>query len=151
VLGTAVPRSTAPSRGTLIVPLYGYPWYGFSPYYGALGLGPGAYSFSSEFGYGYPFAAPSSFAYASDLFDIEGPTGGLRLKVEPKQAQVFVDGYYAGIVDDFNGRFQHLDVAPGPHHVEVRSSGYEPLEFDITIQPRHTIEYRGALVPLPPS
>jgi hypothetical protein len=87
---------------------------------------------------GYPALAPYPF-------EIDGPTGGLRLKVEPRQAQVYVDGYYAGIVDDFNGHFQHLDMTAGPHHVEIRAPGYEPLAFDVTIQTHHTTEYRGAL------
>jgi hypothetical protein len=82
---------------------------------------------------------------APSPFESDGPTGGLRLKVEPKQAQVYVDGYYAGIVNDFNGLLQHLDLTLGPHHVEIRAPGYQPLAFDVLIQPRHTIEYRGAL------
>ena len=32
----------------------------------------------------------------------------VRLEVTPKEAEVYVDGYYAGIVDDFNGTFQRL-------------------------------------------
>ena len=63
---------------------------------------------------------------------------------------MFVDGYYAGIVDDFNGHFQHLEVTPGPHHVEIRASGYEPVWFDVNIQPHVTREYRSTLVPVPP-
>jgi hypothetical protein len=82
--------------------------------------------------------------------DPEGPTGGLRLKIQPKEAQVYVDGFYAGVVDDFNGRFQHLDLAPGPHRIEVRAPGRQLLEFSVTIQAHHTIEYQGTLLPLTP-
>jgi hypothetical protein len=134
-----------------------YPTYRGWPNYGpALGLG-GLGFFTDPFwsGSAYPGVAYGSGALWPDAgyanfapypFDADGPTGGLRLKVEPKQAQVYVDGYYAGIVDEFNGHFQHLDLTPGPHHVEVRETpGYEPLAFDIVIQPRRTIEYRGAL------
>jgi len=63
---------------------------------------------------------------------------------------VFVDGYYAGIVDDFNGHFQRLKLTPGPHHIAVRAPGYETLEFDVDIQPHHTTEYHGALTRLVP-
>jgi hypothetical protein len=90
------------------------------------------------------------YGYAPDPFDFFDEGGRLRLKIQPKEAQVFVDWYYyAGIVDDFNGRFQHLDLRPGPHHIEVRAHGYENLEFDITIEPHRTVEYRGALVKSP--
>jgi hypothetical protein len=41
--------------------------------------------------------------------------GALRLQVTPKDAAVYVDGFYAGIVDDFNSAFQRLPVPPGEH------------------------------------
>ena len=31
----------------------------------------------------------------------------------PSEARVYVDGYYAGTVDDFDGLFQRLNVSPG--------------------------------------
>jgi hypothetical protein len=61
-----------------------------------------------------------------------------------------VDGYYAGIVDNFNGHFQRLTLTPGPHHVEVRAPGHQPLEFDVIIEARRTIEYEGTLPSLAP-
>jgi hypothetical protein len=79
--------------------------------------------------------------------DSGGPAGGLRLKIEPRNAQVFVDGYYAGIVDDFDGRFQKLTLAAGRHHIEVRAASHEPLNFDVNIQPHQTTVYQGTLVP----
>src|SRR3954463_15414026 len=41
----------------------------------------------------------------------------LRLIVKPNDAKVYVDGYYAGIVDDFDGVFQRLHVPAGQHEV----------------------------------
>ena len=32
--------------------------------------------------------------------------------VDPAEARVYVDGYYAGTVDDFDGLFQRLNVSP---------------------------------------
>jgi hypothetical protein len=114
------------------------------PYFtSAFGIGAfGSYRYLPSYSYddyaGYP-------TYAQDPFDAAGPTGGLRLKVEPEDAEVYVDGYFAGIVGDFNGHFQQLKLTGGPHRVEVRAPGYLPLVFDVSIQPRHTTEYRGAL------
>jgi hypothetical protein len=72
----------------------------------------------------------------------------LQLKVEPRDAKVYVDGYYAGIVDDFDGHFQHLRLTPGAHHIKVEgASGSESLAFDVVIQAHHTTEYRGTLLP----
>ena len=73
-----------------------------------------------------------------------------HLQVAPKDAQVYVDGYYAGTVDDFDGHFQHLDLSPQLHHVEIRAPGYQPLVFDVVIQPHHKTNYRGKLLPSTP-
>ena len=167
LLGTAVPRTgTTPSSPGL---LSSYSLNRFWPLYdsafgfGGLGLYSSYDPFCSSFTYGYPgcaypyapapawsvsgYSAP--YGYIPDPFDAERITGGLRLKVEPKEAQVYVDGYYAGVVydfvDDFNGHFQRLKLIPGPHHVEVRAPGYQSLEFDITIEAFRTTEYKGAL------
>jgi hypothetical protein len=100
----------------------------------------------------WPYASPTgppAFApddSALDPLDTPLPTGGLRLAVDPKDAEVFVDGYFAGTVDDFDGPFQHLDLPVGPHHVEIRAASYEPLVVDVSIQAHHTTVYRGALV-----
>jgi hypothetical protein len=97
---------------------------------------------------GFGFAS-----YPWPLVGAESPyagieSGGLRLEVEPAAAQVFVDRSYVGLVDDFNGRFHHLDLEAGPHHLEIRADGYEPIAVDVVIQPHRTIRYRAALAPL---
>jgi hypothetical protein len=71
------------------------------------------------------------------------------LKVKPKEAEVFVDGYFAGIVDDFDGVFQRLHIETGPHRIELRADGYEPLNFEVNIQPGRTLTYKGELKKLP--
>jgi hypothetical protein len=115
-------------------PFYWNPyWTPFSPWYGP--------------GFSAPGSGDESNAAASvaEPFATDGPSGGLRLKVEPKNADVFVDGRYAGIVDDFDGMFQHLDLRPGSHHINVRAPGYEPLGIDIVVQSHHTTVYHGVL------
>jgi hypothetical protein len=69
--------------------------------------------------------------------------------MKPKQAEVFVDGYFAGIVDDFDGAFQQLNLDVGPHRIEVRHPGHEVLAFEIRTQPDEKITYKGKLKPLP--
>src|SRR5579862_5110772 len=61
-----------------------------------------------EFGYGYP--APYYAPYYYDPYRYEASS--LRIEVKPKQAEVFVDGYRAGVVDDFDGVFQRLYLPP---------------------------------------
>ena len=87
-------------------------------------------------GYGYGYGG----VYAN---------GELRLKVKPRHAQVFVDGYFVGNVDSFDGVFQSLRLEEGTYQIEILAPGYEPLILDVRILPGEKIVYEGVLVPLP--
>lgn len=126
--------------GTIIIEGSGfYPWGwaddgaigGYGGYYGGY---YGAYD--PWYGW-FPTYAPS--AYGSDS------TGALRLKVKPAEASVYADGFYVGIVDDFDGVFQKLRLDSGPHRIEIRGREYQPLSVDVMIQDDLTIMYRGEL------
>ena len=101
--------------------------WGWGPYWGPGFYGPGYYD--------YGYARPSS---------------GLKIKVtgtDPKQEEVFVNGNYAGTVDDYNGIFQELHLRPGEYRMEIRANGFRPLDFNVMIAPGRTITYRGELEP----
>lgn len=115
---------------------YGYydPFYGYYPYgYGAFGLGYFYYD-------PYYWSAPSA-PYSSSYQGAHGfrYIGTVRLKVKPRDAEVWVDGYYAGLVDDFDGIFQHLHLDAGPHRIEIRAAGYETLALDVRVQPERSL------------
>ncbi|MDO8679534.1 MAG: PEGA domain-containing protein [Acidobacteriota bacterium] len=113
---------------------YGYDSYGGNYGYNSYGYGP---SYNS-YGYGQfgPFGRSTTF-----------DTGSVRLRIRPRDAQVFVDGYFAGYVDDFDGNFQSLRLEQGGHKLEVRMPGYQTLMLDIHIQPNRTITIREDLIP----
>jgi hypothetical protein len=75
----------------------------------------------------------------------DAPTGGVQLDVLPWRARVFLDGAYAGRVDDFNGYYQHLTVAAGPHRIVIVEPGYEPLVIDLQIVAGRTTTHRATL------
>jgi hypothetical protein len=137
-VGHAAAGAPNGSGGIVIIPngYYGgfYPW-------GYAGLGFGGY-FAGYYGYYDPW-----------LYDGYGPAytpsgydeGTLRLKVKPRDGLVYVDGYYAGRVDDFDGAFQRLHIDPGPHHLQIRADGYEPLDVDIDIRGNRDVSYSGEL------
>jgi hypothetical protein len=77
------------------------------------------------------------------------PIGGVQLDLEPRRAQVFVDGAYAGLVDDFSGYYQHLSLPSGFHRIEVLTDGYVPLIFDVAVVPARVITYRQSLAEAP--
>ena len=81
------------------------------------------------------------------LWQLRVSVGELRLKVDPRDAQVFIDGYYAGRVDDFDGVFQSLRLEEGEYQVEIVSPGYQPLAFDVRIFPGEKTTYEGDLLP----
>jgi len=112
-------------------PVY-YPW-------GWGGIGVGAYyGWYDPWGWGDPYGGGAA-AYGYDY------DGAIKLKVKPRQADVYVDGYYAGAVDDFDGTFQKLKLEPGPHRIEIRLEGYETLSFEVRILPDKTLTYKGQL------
>jgi PEGA domain len=101
-----------------------YTWYPPS-YYGG-GYGGGYYGGGYDNGYYYD-------------------TGEVRMAVSPRSAEVYVDGYYAGRVDDFDGVFQALKLESGAHHIQIVAPGYQPLDFDVRLNPGQKITYRGDL------
>ena len=70
--------------------------------------------------------------------------------MSPRVADVYVDGYFAGRVDDFDGIFQSLRLEGGPHHIQIVAPGFVNLDFDVRIEPGRKITYRGALQPFRP-
>ena len=120
------------------VVLGGRGYYG--SYYGGYFGGDARGYYDPWFG-GYPgYDDPQAPTYLGSTDE-----GSLRLKIKPREAEVYVDGYFVGIVDDFDGIFQRLRIASGSHRIEVRADGYEPLSFDVRITPDRTTTYQGAL------
>ena len=73
------------------------------------------------------------------------PIGGVQLDIEPRRAQVYIDGAYVGVVSEFSGYYEHLDLVAGPHLVTIIAPNYEPLIIQVMVSPGHTLTYRGTL------
>jgi hypothetical protein len=92
-------------------------------------------------GYASGYAVPG--AYEPPL---EGaPVGGVQLDIDPRRAQVFVDGTYAGLVEDFSGYFRHLELPAGPHDISIVAPGYDLLSFHVIVSPGATLTQRAQL------
>lgn len=74
----------------------------------------------------------------------------LRLRVTPRDAAVYVDGYFAGIVDDFDGMFQKLLLPPGGHTIATFRDGYQTEQRNLYLRPGSSMTIRYAMAPLPP-
>ena len=111
----------------------------YRPYYYRPRLSIGVY-------YGVGNAYP--YGYTPDHYYNPVPGGvygGVRITDAPRDARVFADGYYVGIVDDFDGVFQHVNLEAGERRIEIQAPGYEPIAFDVLVQPGRTITLRGDL------
>ena len=95
--------------------------------------------------YGVP-QAPADAAPAR--VPAPNPKGSLLLHVQPAAAQVFVDGYYAGTADDFDGNPGALVLETGAHIIELDDSSFESVRFDVRIDANQSLVYRRELSPL---
>jgi hypothetical protein len=94
---------------------------------------------------GWGWGMPPFYVNNVSMPLVDGPTGGVQLDVQPWRASVFVDGVYAGRVEDFKGYYQHLEVVAGPHQIIVVEPGFLPLVFDVMVVPGRTTTFRGTL------
>lgn len=169
--GTAVDRTTPrPDRngdsrdrygygGGYYDPYSGYGYgngYGYNNYYGnyyypyGFGMGYGLYSglgwspyYGDPFG-GDPYGYGSGGGGYSTSYG-RGEQGNLKLRVKPRAAKVYVDGYFVGFVDQFDGAFQKLALNTGRHKVAIQADGFEAAEFDVLINPEQTVTFQGEL------
>jgi hypothetical protein len=71
---------------------------------------------------------------------VQGERGSIRVLVDPSDARVYVDGYYAGVVDNFDGLFQRLNVSPGKHEITLRLEGYKTHHVKVYVAPESTLK-----------
>ena len=71
-----------------------------------------------------------------------------RIDVTPRDAEVFVDGYFVGTVDDFDGAFQRLHLSAGEHTLEFYKEGYRTIRERGDWQPGDTYRVKFAMEPL---
>ena len=129
--------------------IYGSFFY-FPGYSFGVGLGSGYGHNWGNYGYGYSGYAYYPYghlSYASSPSYADPYTGFMRLKVRPRDAEVFVNGYYVGVVNEFDGIFQRLRLEEGTHHIEIRHPAYFPLELEVLIVTGEKVTYEGRLEP----
>jgi hypothetical protein len=95
------------------------PYYGPYAYdpFGPYGFYPGDWVYSS---FTYPLWGPYPFYPAGSLAYNSG-RGEIRLTAEPKQAEVYIDGAYAGTAD----RLKNMWLDPGAYDLTVTSKDRE--------------------------
>jgi hypothetical protein len=133
-------------------PYYYRPYY-YRPYYAPYFYGgyTGWYGFGFGFGYGYPYyygRYPWGYPYPYPYYSYN--TSSVRLQVKPVHAEVYIDGYAVGTVDNFDGWAQRLDVEPGEHELTIYLPGHRTNRQPILFRPGATIRVEHVMQPLAP-
>lgn len=110
------------------------PYGAFGPF-GAFGYGP---YFGPAYGYG-----PYGPGFVDD-------TAAARLLVKPERTEVYVDGYRAGVADDYDGRFQSLRVPAGPHEIALYLDGHKTVREKVYLSTGSTFKLHHTMEPLAP-
>jgi hypothetical protein len=119
---------------------FGYPFYYpfYSPFYA------GWYPY---WGYGGPYYPPYYGYYGGGGYYYGWSSA--RIEVKPRNAQVYLDGYYVGLVDQFDGTFQRLDLPPGEHEITVYDKAYHTFRQKTLFRPGETYHFKAILEPIP--
>lgn len=112
-------------------PMYAYPLYAYPYFYDPFWWG------FDDYQYQYPY--PYRYYY---------PAAELRIQVKPNSAEVYIDGYLVGTVDDFDGVFQRLDVPLGEHEITVYAPGYRSISQRMLFRPRESYHIKDVMQPL---
>jgi hypothetical protein len=91
-----------------VAPAYG--WGGYSPYWGPY-----------PYGYGYYGYVPA--------------TGAVKFDTDVKDAEVYIDGAYAGRV----GKLKTLNLRPGSYDIEVRALGRTQFDKKVYVAAGKTL------------
>ncbi len=159
--GSLLPRPVSLPQIGLPLPSHGLrPWPG-RPDHGTVHRGSfyrgAAYGGATYFGWPMMvYYAPEPYAAAPAQpapppKAVEPPAlGRLILDIAPATAQIFVDGYYVGVPEDFSaGRGGGL-LAAGPHHIDISADRHEPVAVELMISADHPVTYRATLKGFPP-
>ena len=84
-----------------------------------------------SYGYGYPYTTR--------------PEADIKTDVMPKDAEVYVDGYYAGHANDFDGVFKRLHVAPGGHSITFHLQGFRTVTENVFVRPDSTFKMNATM------
>ena len=106
----------------------------------------GGYFYDPYFG---PYPWWHRPAYPYPYFPVYDARAQVRLVVKPSDAAVYVDGFYAGVVDDFDNLFQRLPLAPGGHEISLFLEGYRTTRHRLYLGPGTSLTLRDTMERLP--
>ncbi|MCP3959641.1 MAG: PEGA domain-containing protein [bacterium] len=118
---------------------YGYGYYGYDPFYG---YSPYYYGYSPYY-YGTPYFGTRTYYRANEYGSGggggsrygDGGLGGLDVDVRPDKAEVWIDGSYVGVADQYDGFPTYLWLEEGTYEIAFYLEGHETIFRQYTIYP----------------
>ncbi len=117
---------------------------------------PRAYRPGLSLGFGVFFGSPYRYAFPGPSYGYDYgysrarpgiAYGGISFGISPGDAEVYVDGDYVGIVQDFGYGAQPMTLVAGMHRIELDRRGYEPMAFDVDVVPGQVTPFNGVMRP----
>jgi hypothetical protein len=94
----------------------------------------------------YPWVGDSYMGYPYAVYPYDShPTTDVKVKVTPKDADVYVDGYYAGRAGTLEGILKRLHATPGGHAITVHLEGYRTITEHVYLAPGSTYTLHEAM------
>lgn len=123
---------------------YGYPYYTYWGPMGSYYYYPWGYFYPFDtyaFGgiYGAPYVGPTR-VYREPA--ARAAWGGVRVQVNPQNTEVYLDGGFAGVADDFDGMTQSLRVSPGAHEVTLKLAGRQTHKVRVYVGEGQALKLR---------
>jgi hypothetical protein len=85
--------------------------------------------------YPYYYAPPANYGF-------------LKTKIEPKDTEVWVDGQWFGVADDFGSVFHPLKLPLGIHKAQFKLEGYKTFTVSFTVTPDDTTTVKHKMTPV---
>lgn len=132
-----LPVDAQARRGRIVRPVVVTPGV-YRPFYGPF--------FHHPYFWGFPGWHP--FWGFPMMFPMGPEPASARLRVTPKDTEVYLDGRLVGVVDDFDGRFQRLRVPPGQYVLELYREGTRLWQRPVLLTPGSTLNIEHRMEPL---
>ena len=92
------------------------------------------------FGWGYgPYWGPYPYPYG--YYDYVPATGAVKFDTDVKDAEVYIDGGYAGTV----GKLKTMHLRPGSYDIEVRAPGRTQFDKKVYVAAGKTVHLNPEL------
>lgn len=129
-------RSVVVVRARPYYPIYYSPFY-YPGWYGSFGWSH--YDWYPYYGQYRPYPP---YGWYGGRYE---PGTDIRIQVTPRDAEVYLDGYLVGTVDDFDGMLQRLRVPYGEHEVTLYREGYETVHQKMLFRPGESYRIRETM------